>query len=184
MASEPAGREEDGGGEFKPYRSVLKSFSAPERRHILSDNDNPHTIETPPEEGEVFPSDSPLRFPPWRRPVGTAFFLLNSEFARLYGEEIPVEEGDKYAALLERTFSNFSEERPGCQVEIVDFAGVRDGHEDKGGWTLDYQPRRAWVEGDKEVLYDGDAGPGPSLSGPSRPRSACHWLTSGQTDRA
>ena len=154
MASGPAVPEGDGLGSFKPYRSVLRFPSAPTRSDGVDEQ----------------PRKRPRSdFPPWRQPVGTAFFLLNSEFARLYGEDIPSEEADVYAAVLERTFRNFGEEKTGFDQVVGEWDGAGDM-----AWTLADEPMRGWVEGDKEVIYEEEV-----EAGPSRPRSVRRSFTLG-----
>ena len=138
MASAPASEGGEPVETFQPYRSVLKFASAPTR-------DKPTAEST----CTTWKTSTQQRLPPWRRPVGTAYFLLNSEFARLYGEEIDPEEADAYATLLERTFHNFIERGVGHESVVISRGG-----QSEAVWTLDDQPMRGWVDGDHEVVYE------------------------------
>ena len=152
MASSPIGREGRPTQGFEHYRSILRFSSAPSR---LS---TPQILE----DGQIsVDKKTERRYPPWRRPVGRAFFLLNSEFAKLYGEDIPREEADEYAALLQRTFSAFSEEelRVGMESSHLDVDWSGEG---EAKWTVDEWPMQASIEGFKEVLYGSETEVGSS----------------------
>ena len=135
MASAPA-RTGGGGGStatFESYRSILRFASAPSRT-------NPH----PTEEPEVS-----LELPPWRRQVGAAFFLLDSRFAELYGEDIPADEENEYAALILRTFRAFGDEKPGSEEGGL----VTSSTAVVGEVSVDSRPRQTQPEGHVEVVY-------------------------------
>ncbi len=154
MASAPAGRVIGSREAFKPYRSILKSISAPTR---------PGDSEYPVKKRKIG-----KQLPPWRRPDGTAFFLLNSEFARLYGEAIPLGEENMYALLVERMFRNFTSEKAGSDVEVEGIVVSPNGDR-YVGWTVDELPMRARVEGDSGILYAEVVEEGTSRPGSARP---------------
>lgn len=129
--------------ELEPYRSVLRSISAQGQTSLFG-----NIAEDPSAREERIGS----RLPPWRRPIGRAFFLLNSEFARLYGENISDGEKEEYAELTERIFKNFSDESIGFDQELEECDGLRSKGR-VGGWTIDERPMRGWAEGESEVRY-------------------------------
>ncbi|ORY32529.1 hypothetical protein BCR39DRAFT_375744 [Naematelia encephala] len=153
MASAPAGRSgggswfsnNGGGSSFEPYRSVLKFVSAPARD---TRKEEQPTVQE--EEVSIYKRRKSV-VPPWRRPVGAAFFLLNSEFGRLYGEQISVKIADEYARLVERSFEGFSDIRVGSDVEVVREMVEREGID---AWEIDQVPTRDLIEGVKEVMYE------------------------------
>lgn len=131
---------------FEPYKSILTFPSAPE-----ASTDHQGSIET----NHDF--DTEQLEPPWRRAVGYAFFSLNSE---LHADvETQLEqlsdadntESEKYIGILERTFRDFACPAVGASQSVIDLA---IGPSQIGGsWSLDAEPRRGQVDGDKEVTY-------------------------------
>ena len=89
--------------------------------------------------------------PPWRTPLGRAFFLLDSTFAGVSGEYISEAHGGLYRALLRRTFSCFSDSPIGTDVVIEYLHGPKRFEVD---YTIDVLPMRGVGEGDQDITYD------------------------------
>ena len=143
---------------FRPYRSILTPH------HISTD---PLSPSSPPSSSSSpsLPQTSQTthRIPPWRRPIGRGFFLLDSQFSRVYGEDIPTNESDQYANILESTFHAFSNELVGSDITPLDLS-IPSILPQGMDWEVDQIPAKYLVEGDTEILYN------LFESSPSRPR--------------
>lgn len=125
---------------FKPYKSILNFSSSSSR--------------SPDHQDVTEVEDKVVRPPPWRRPVGTAFFVhgINSSHPSAYGE------------MMERTFAGFSDEVIGADVPITDFRN--DGTE--ASWGVDEDPDMPLVAGERPVLYHTADDVSATVSGPTR----------------
>lgn len=132
---------------FKPYKSILKFSSSSSRPR--QDQDEPNVNEVV------------VRPPPWRRPVGTAFFRHVIDFGN---DAIEPSLDSSYAEMMERTFAGFSDEIIGADVPIIDFRN--DGTD--ASWGIDEDPDIPLVTGERPVLYHtADDAPAPT-AGPTR----------------
>lgn len=140
MAGEPSGsssgsqsesgvRESPSG--FKAYKSIL-NFSSTSTRADDTTNEVPTG------------DRSRERPPPWRRPVGAAFFGL----PQVSGYDLS-EVSSAFRTIMERTFAGFSDEIIGADVPIIDFRAT----ENDAIWGVDEYPEMSQVQGERPVLY-------------------------------
>lgn len=123
---------EKGQPSFKPYKSILKFSSSSSR--LRQDQDEPSV------------EDVVVRPPPWRRPVGAAFFRHPFDSGNNAADP---SEDLRYAEMMERTFAGFSDEVIGADVPIIDFRN--DGTD--ASWGIDEDPDMPLVDGERPVLY-------------------------------
>lgn len=147
---------------FKPYESILKFHSVPTRTRTSE-----HSVTNITRDQR-----ESIRLPPWRRPLGSTFFMLNSQFAKVYGEVIPPDEADEYMDILERTFRGFSDIIVGSDQVVVDDQALIEPNMAGEGWVLEDEPRRGWIAGETEVIYDEVTVDPAFTSTPSRSRCA------------
>lgn len=138
-----SGLEGIGFAQFKPYQSIL---------NFPSVSSNSSSTGTGPTES----NKTSLRIsndPPWRRAVGHAFFDLDSELDVIVETQLEdAADSNRYMDLLERTFEAFACPSVGALQDVIDCAvGPMQAVE---GWSVDSEPRRGHVEGDKEIAYD------------------------------
>jgi hypothetical protein len=117
---------------FKPYKSILKFSSSSSRPRDTQD--------------DTRVGETVVRPPPWRRPVGAAFFSYGP------GPELDVIDPTKdseYAEMMERTFAGFSDQVIGADVPVVDFRDYRSD----ASWGVDEAPEVPLVNGERPVLY-------------------------------
>ncbi|KAK4684822.1 hypothetical protein P7C73_g5347, partial [Tremellales sp. Uapishka_1] len=106
---------------FRPYTSILRFSSS------SSLPSSPTPSVTP---------DAVRQLPPWRLPLGAAYFQLDSAFAILE-DPVPEDEYGSYVEILQRTFRHFSTVKVGSDQEILvvdDELPVQEGE-----WFIDDQ---------------------------------------------
>jgi hypothetical protein len=70
-------------------------------------------------------------------------------------QAIPIDEEEDFEAILERTFAGFADEPWSSNLDV----NVSDSAEEElqRGFDVDVIPRRGWIEGEREVVFDSDS---------------------------
>ena len=148
-------------GSFRPYVSIV-----------------PASYDSSPPSASLFASESPLSLDddgqsakrrkisavsPWRTALGRGFFSLDDEGEHEF-DRLPPDEAGNYLKLLRRAYRGFSDIVVGSDVQV-------EGSEHAGDFSVDVEPKRGTIEGDREVLYetlDSDRAPPPATFTPSK----------------
>lgn len=166
---------------WTPYRSVLRSISASDRRMAKTTSTScppPPGSSSAHESAASAPAPAPVSATgsrptlPWRSKAGRTWLELDSTHTSWSQENVSdvsyvsEKEQEIFGDIVDSMFRGFADEP--WNVEIVDAEG-----DELGDFEVDTTPRRGWVEGDREVVYDAlDPGLGPSRGlGPTPAKS-------------
>ncbi|ORX36787.1 hypothetical protein BD324DRAFT_468822 [Kockovaella imperatae] len=133
------------------------TFSDAKRDDATAEDRSRHLSASSRQSASPTPPPSP---PPWRSALGRAFFLLNSSFAHVSGENIANgANGDRYLALLKKSFRAYSDIPVGSDV-LVEHAFPHGCSTKEIEWEVDIVPARGLLEGDQDIQYDLTGGRG------------------------
>jgi len=136
---------------FKPYKSRLISLYrlADLSMGLATDTDS----DSGPAEPVTFTDEAATQHadpPPWRLPLGHAWFLLDSQFSLLYGEDLKEGEDDEYARLVSRAFDAFSTVKVGSDM-LVELGEEKNEEMKDTLWEIDSYPAWGLVPDQVEV---------------------------------